>query len=362
MVKPQFEKYLKYFSAIKHMNFPEAFNLWHNKSISLLVMPDWSERKVFEMPSKTQTYKKVFVQIAITAILGSCAATSVYADRFGDGTAGGPGGTATVVAPGAPGKPHSLRVTPLTGSTIDVTWQAGSQDETGFVVETSTDGGVSWKPSGKTIAGTTEVPCSGLKPGSLCTVRVRAINALGESENSDTVTVATLGDGTGLTGTYSHRWPAVNGVIKVTKMFSRQDPYVNFNWDDGMDANSGGENAKVHDFLIVWTGQVVPLYSGKYTFYTTSDDGARLWINGQKLIENWTEHGATEDKGTIDLVAGKKYDVRLGYYENDSGGASISFSWSSDQQEKEIVPQSQLFPLNAEELAKKEAKTASKAK
>ena len=314
------------------------------------------------MPSTTQTYQTLFVQIAISAILASGAVGSASAERYGDAGAAGSGSAAAPAAPGVPLKPHSLKVVPLTGSAIDVSWQGGSQDETGFVVDVSTDGGVSWTPSAKTIAGTTEVPCTGLKPGSTCSVRVRAVNALGASENSDTVTVATLGAGTGLTGTYFHRWTVQNGPIKVTKMFVREDPYINFNWDDGMDANSPGENAKVHDFLIVWTGQVVPLYSGKYTFYTTSDDGARLWVNGQKLIENWTEHAATEDKGTIDLEAGKKYDIRVGYYENDSGGASISLSWSSDQQEKEIIPQCQFYPLTAEELAKKGAKTASKAK
>jgi hypothetical protein len=38
-----------------------------------------------------------------------------------------------------------------------------------------------------------------------------------------------------------------------------------------------------------------PRYSEKYTFYTISDDGVQLWVNGQKLIDNWTLHGAAED-------------------------------------------------------------------
>jgi hypothetical protein len=313
------------------------------------------------MPSCKDQKKKVFVQIAISAIL-TAAGTAAYADRL----PGTPGAVPTVPVPTAPatppantapangisvpGRPFGLKAVPVTASMVDVQWTAGSNDENGFEVEESSDGGVSWTSAGKTIAGTTEMPSEHLKPATVYTFRVHAFNGGGVSDSSDPVTVATLGQGTGLTGEYFHRWPVKDGPIKVTKMFVRHDPYINFNWDDGMDAGGTQTEAKVHDFLIVWTGQVTPLYSGDYTFYTMSDDGARLWVNGQKLIDNWTEHAPTEDKGTIRLEAGKKYDIRVGYYENDSGGASISLSWSSDQQEKQVIPQSQLYPLTAKEL------------
>jgi len=43
----------------------------------------------------------------------------------------------------------------------------------------------------------------------------------------------------------------------------------------------------VDDFSIRWTGQVQPLYSGVYTFYTTSDDGSRLYVNNQLVVNAW---------------------------------------------------------------------------
>ena len=41
-----------------------------------------------------------------------------------------------------------------------------------------------------------------------------------------------------------------------------------------------------------------PAYSELYTFYTTSDDGVRLWIDGRLIVDNWTDHPPTENSGT----------------------------------------------------------------
>jgi hypothetical protein len=91
-----------------------------------------------------------------------------------------------------------------------------------------------------------------------------------------------------------------------------------------------------------WTGQVEPLYSETYTFYTVSDDGVRLWVDGQLLVDNWNNHSAHEDNGTIDLAAGQQYDLRMEYYEN-GGDAVARLLWSSPTQAKEVIPQNHLY-------------------
>ncbi|NEQ50914.1 MAG: DUF4347 domain-containing protein [Leptolyngbya sp. SIO3F4] len=95
-------------------------------------------------------------------------------------------------------------------------------------------------------------------------------------------------------------------------------------------------------FSIRWTGEVEALYSEEYVFQTTSDDGIRLWVNNQLLIDNWTDHGATVDTGSITLEAGQRYDIRVDYYEN-GGSALVDLRWSSDSQELELIPRSQLY-------------------
>ncbi len=118
--------------------------------------------------------------------------------------------------------------------------------------------------------------------------------------------------------------------------FTRTDPNINFNWGKGSPASSIDKDS----FSIRWTGQVLADYTENYTFFTTPDDSARLWINGQQII-NSTRRGQ-EASGTIRLNAGQRYDVRLEYVENTSD-ARVNLSWASPSQSKQIIPQSKLF-------------------
>ncbi|MDQ2799910.1 MAG: PA14 domain-containing protein, partial [Armatimonadota bacterium] len=96
-------------------------------------------------------------------------------------------------------------------------------------------------------------------------------------------------------------------------------------------------------YSVRWTGQVQAPVSETYTFSTISDDGARLWVNGRQIIDDWAGHGTTEDTGTIALQAGKRYDIRLEYCQS-AGGATMHLSWVSPHQPKQIIPASCLYP------------------
>jgi hypothetical protein len=96
-------------------------------------------------------------------------------------------------------------------------------------------------------------------------------------------------------------------------------------------------------FSVRWIGQVEPLYSETYTFYTNTDDGVRLWVDGQLIVDHWVDQSPTEWSGTIALSAGIQYDIEMEYYEN-GGGAVAELRWSSASQAKEIIPQGQLYP------------------
>jgi hypothetical protein len=140
--------------------------------------------------------------------------------------------------------------------------------------------------------------------------------------------------------------PAVNGLTATYfdnrdftgASVSRIDSTVNYNWGSGSPATGIGTDT----FSARWTGKLKPRYSQTYTFYTTSDDGVRLWINGQLIIDQWNDHGPTVHSGTITLQANQLYDIRLEYYEN-GGGAVMKLEWQSASQAREVVPYSQLF-------------------
>ncbi|MEH2109828.1 PA14 domain-containing protein [Nostoc sp.] len=139
-------------------------------------------------------------------------------------------------------------------------------------------------------------------------------------------------NGNGLKGEYYDNIDFTN--LKQT----RTDPTVNFNWGDG----SPDPSIAPDTFSVRWTGQVQAKYSETYNFYTTSDDGVRLSVNGQQIINKFVDQSATEYSGSIALVAGQKYDIKLEYYDNTYEAVS-QLAWSSASQAKEIIPKSQLY-------------------
>jgi hypothetical protein len=143
------------------------------------------------------------------------------------------------------------------------------------------------------------------------------------------------GNGDGLRGTYFQ-----GTGLAGAPLLSRVDQTVNFNWASGSPAPGVVPNDQ---FSVRWEGQVEARSDELYTFHVTHDDGARLWVNDQLIIDNWTDHAAIEDSGTIALQLGQRYTIRLEFYEN-VGDASAILAWSTPLGiEKQIIPQSQLY-------------------
>jgi len=148
-----------------------------------------------------------------------------------------------------------------------------------------------------------------------------------------------IGTGTGLVGNYwSNQLKTFNGSPTLT----RTDATVNFNWGGG----SPDPSISADSFTARWTGTVQPQFTEPFTFYTTTDDGVRLWLNDELIIDKWVDQGPTEWSGTgPTLVAQQKYNLRMEYYEN-GGGAVAQLAWSSPTVTKSIIPQSQLYPTS----------------
>jgi glucose/arabinose dehydrogenase len=144
---------------------------------------------------------------------------------------------------------------------------------------------------------------------------------------------ASTGGGTGLSATY------YNNLDFTGTTFSRTDAGIDFAWGSGSPASAIAADT----FSARWTGQLEAPYTGTYTFYTVSDDGVRLWVNGVQLVNHWNNHAAYEDRGTISLTAGQRYAIRMEYYEN-TGGATARLLWSHASIAKAAVPASRLYP------------------
>jgi hypothetical protein len=119
---------------------------------------------------------------------------------------------------------------------------------------------------------------------------------------------------------------------------TRGDSTVDFAWG----AASPDSRALAADgFSVRWTGKVKSPVTGPVTFYTQSDDGIRLWVNGQLLISNWTDHALIENLGTISLSLGQWVDIKLEFYEK-AGDAASRLLWSATGVPKQVVPAVQL--------------------
>ena len=76
--------------------------------------------------------------------------------------------------------------------------------------------------------------------------------------------------------------------------------------------------------------------AGAYTFYTSSDDGSRLYVNNQLVVDNDGLHPKIEKNGVITLASGE-HDVRVEYFEKN-GGDALEVQWSGPGIDKEIIP------------------------
>ncbi len=147
------------------------------------------------------------------------------------------------------------------------------------------------------------------------------------------VTLSVTGDsGEGLTGEY------FTGTNFDTLSAVRDDTTVNFTWTGAPVGALPADN-----FSVRWSGLVKPLYSENYTFYTQSDAGVRLWVNGVKIIDNWTAHTSTENSSAaVSLAAGQLYKIVMEYYDTTGTGVA-QLKWSSTSQSKQIIPMRQLY-------------------
>jgi len=195
--------------------------------------------------------------------------------------------------------------------------------------------------SGSTLLGTaTESPYAfnwtGVAAGTYY-LTARATDNLGSVTTSPVVRVTVEAPGSGLRGDYFNGTrPTAHAVL------TRIDPAVDFNWGKGAPGAGMSNDA----FLVRWTGQVKPRYREVYTFYTVTDGGAKLWVNGTLLIDNMPKKGLVENRGTIPLTAGMRYDIVMEYTE-DKGNAVARLLWSSASQPKGIIPQARLYAAPA---------------
>ena len=96
------------------------------------------------------------------------------------------------------------------------------------------------------------------------------------------------------------------------------------------------------DFAFRFRGVLRVDVAGDYTFYTSSDDGSRLFLGGALVVDNDGRHGTQERSGTIPLQPGY-HPIEVTFFE--AGGLEVlSASWAGPGIAKQLIPTSRLSP------------------
>ncbi len=123
----------------------------------------------------------------------------------------------------------------------------------------------------------------------------------------------------GLTGAY-FRDALFSGVPAIV----RTDPAVDFAWRDA--SPLGGRGAD--PFSVRWTGVLIPPASGRYQVGVRGSSGYQLWLDSRELLPYATdEHQVFTRVVSVDLEAGRPYDVRLDYV-NSGRDPQVQLLWA----------------------------------
>lgn len=150
--------------------------------------------------------------------------------------------------------------------------------------------------------------------------------------------------GDGLLGTY------FDNADLTAQADQRIDPLIQFpagfntNPIDIGDAPAGTAVQPDDNWSIRWTGYVLVDTAGEWTFHTDSDDGVRLWVDGQQIINAWDRHSLQRDSGSLTLNSGW-HAIQMEYFQEElsgSGEAAIQLSYEGPDQSEVVIPTSHL--------------------
>ncbi|MXZ19359.1 MAG: hypothetical protein F4Y84_01870 [Caldilineaceae bacterium SB0665_bin_25] len=121
-------------------------------------------------------------------------------------------------------------------------------------------------------------------------------------------------------------WQALywnNRTLTGTPVLARQESAVDYNWGTG---SPEAQTINADSFSARWTAQI-SLEAGTYRFDVVSDDGVRLFIDGVKQIDGWSDHPATTYQYTLQHDGGS-LSLILEYYEHEEA-AQVKLSWAA---------------------------------
>jgi hypothetical protein len=120
------------------------------------------------------------------------------------------------------------------------------------------------------------------------------------------------------------------------------DPVIDNVWSGTGPLNTilEGQN---DNFSVIWSGFIEAPVTGTYLFFGTTDDGMQIYVNGTIVVDAFYFQGPTEHAGTIDLVAGQRYPIKIRNFQG-GGATEAHVSWQPPGGAKELLPTARMYP------------------
>ncbi|HEY1264584.1 MAG TPA: glycoside hydrolase family 3 C-terminal domain-containing protein [Terriglobales bacterium] len=123
-----------------------------------------------------------------------------------------------------------------------------------------------------------------------------------------------------------------NTTLEGRPIMTRVDRNVNFTWGFG-----GVSSRLAKNYSVRWTGVLVPRESRDYLLGFTGQDGYRVWLDGQLLVEDWSNHRpSTTQTKQVQLEKGRPYTIKIEYYQTVRG-AEARLVWSEPGVEEQAA-------------------------
>ncbi|MEJ0031868.1 MAG: PA14 domain-containing protein [Bacteroidota bacterium] len=330
-----------------------AYEIWRYRHALTYGEQNWTQ--VATLAANTTSYVDTglrpggFYKYTIRAILsnGSAICSPEGPDSWGVPSADG-------IPPTAP---TNLIASNVTDSGLTLTWTASTDNDMVYKYEVYNGSTllqtVTGNINGAPLPATT-VDLTGLAPMTTYFLNVRALDFTGNySPFAEGATVTTIAPVNGLT----YKYYIYTGTMPGNGGAQLVEPRANNSFDFSQTPTTTGTvgtfsfDALTHqedNFVYAFDGYLEIQTSGNYTFYTSSDDGSRLYVNGALVVNNDNAHGTQEIASNAIALNPGKYPIRCTFFEQGGGQVlTVSYAATAIGISKQIIPAPRLYKNGA---------------
>ncbi|HRQ89641.1 MAG TPA: DUF1588 domain-containing protein, partial [Bacteroidia bacterium] len=141
--------------------------------------------------------------------------------------------------------------------------------------------------------------------------------------------------------------------------YERVDATVKFDFGEGIPQHEEAKEFSPEQFSVRWTGSILPEETGIHEFVVRTRNGFTLWVNdidrgeeaGGKTIDGWVvpNNEVREETGSVFLVGGRPYPIRLDFFTYKEKSASVELLWKTPHGVLETIPSRNLAPNGSPE-------------